>query len=292
MRVALATCAALPDLDADDLPLLHALTARGVAARPVVWDDPDVDWSREDAVVIRSTWDYATQRDHFVAWAREVAGAVPLFNGADVVAANTDKTYLRDLAAQGTPTVETRWLTRGDAVDLAAVLADAGWTAAVVKPTVSAGGRETLRIGTGDTVAGQALVDRLLAAGDAMVQRYLPGVEHDGELSIVFVGGVATHAVRKRPAAGDFRVQERFGGSWTGADATADELAVARAALTACADDVLYARVDLLPAPDGPRVVEVELVEPSLYLTAVPHAAGRLADALLARLGRPARASA
>lgn len=286
--VALATCAELPDLNPEDRPLLSALEERNVHARPVVWDDTDVDWSDFGAVVIRSTWDYASRREHFLDWAEAVGSAVPLFNDAGTVAWSTDKSYLRELEAAGVPIVPTVWLPRGASPQLPALLAAHGWADAVVKPAVSAGGHGVARVrrtaGQAELEAASATVARALEGGDVMVQPYLAAVEGCGELSLVFIDGSLTHAVRKRPAAGDFRVQERFGGSVAADRASPAEQAVAAAALSACGRDPLYARVDLLPSGDGPLVVEAELAEPGLFLTSAPATAGILADALIRRL--------
>ena len=280
MRVALATSAALPQLDADDRPLLGALLGRGVAASAVVWDDDDVDWSSYDAVVIRSTWDYSERRDHFVAWADEVGTAVPLFNGAETVRWNTHKGYLRELDAAGVPTVPTLWLARGSPPEL-----PSDWETLVVKPAVSASAHGLLR-GRADDGGVRDHAGALLEAGDVMVQPYFPAVESEGEISVVVIDGTVTHAVRKLPAAGDFRVQMRLGGVPTVTDVTPALRALAEQALGATAHgrDALYGRVDLLPTPRGPLVIELELVEPCLFLTSAPHAAGALADALVRRL--------
>jgi glutathione synthase/RimK-type ligase-like ATP-grasp enzyme len=282
MRVALATSAALPDLDADDRPLVPAFLERGVSAEPVVWDDVDVDWSTFDAVVIRSTWDYSDRRDHFVAWADEVAGAVPLFNSAETVQWNTHKGYLRELADAGVPTVPTVWLPRGGEPDV-----PADWATVVVKPAVSASAQGLLR-GQRDDPRLQAHLSTLLSESDVMVQPYLPAVEREGEVSVVTIDGAISHAVRKMPAPGAFRVQFRLGGVAKVTDVTDAMRRHTIEVLAAAphARDALYARVDLLPTDDGPVVIELELVEPCLFFTSAPHAAGELADALLARMGR------
>ncbi|HEU5109044.1 MAG TPA: hypothetical protein VFT95_10895, partial [Micromonosporaceae bacterium] len=191
-RVALVTCAELPDLDADDRLLLAPLADRGLAARAVVWDDPAVDWAAYDLVVLRDPWDYVERRDAFVAWA---AGVPRLANPADVVAWNTDKRYLGELAAAGVPVVPTAWVRPGD-----------GWRSPeagefVVKPVVGAGSRDTGRYDAGrpeDRRLAETHVARLAAAGrTAMVQPYLAAVDTHGETALVFLGGAYSHAVRK-----------------------------------------------------------------------------------------------
>jgi glutathione synthase/RimK-type ligase-like ATP-grasp enzyme len=273
-RIALATCAEFPDLFSDDEPLRAALLARGVAPVPAVWDDASVDWAAFDLVAIRSTWDYVARRDAFVAW----AAAVPrLANSARVVAWNTDKTYLRGLAGAGLPVVPTAFVQGGD---LAAILAENGWHDVVVKPAVSAGAANTLRV-TGDLAAGQALLDRI--DGTAMVQPYLDAVEGYGERSLLFAEGAFTHAVRRNPALsteGDTRYDARL---VTPTDA---ELDLARRVLREVGEPLLYARVDLVPDATGePLLMELEVTEPQLFLRFSAPAAEALADAIVARAG-------
>jgi glutathione synthase/RimK-type ligase-like ATP-grasp enzyme len=284
-RVALVTCAELPDLDGDDRLALTALAERGIDAQPAVWDDPSVAWSAFDLAVLRSTWDYPERRDEFLAWAR---GLPQLANAAGLVAWNTDKRYLRQLAGAGAPVVETR-----------ALLADgAPWRAPrsgewVVKPAVGAGSVDTGRYQAADReqrALAEAHVARLRAGGRAvLVQPYLPAVDTDGETALIFLGGRYSHAVRKgalldgpyQGVDGLYRQEEI-----SGRDATPAQLGAAEAVLRAVPGDLLYARVDLLPGAAGePLLLELELTEPSLFLGHAPGAAGRFADAIAARLG-------
>jgi glutathione synthase/RimK-type ligase-like ATP-grasp enzyme len=286
-RIALATCRALPTGDEDSGVLLAACAAAGLDAEWRVWDDPAVDWDSYDLVVIRATWDYVPRRDDFTAW----AAAVPrLANPAAVVAWSTDKTYLRELTAAGVPVVPTTWLAPGDA--LAGLDGDV-----VVKPTVSAGARDTARYGAGETDRARAHAATLLDAGrPVMVQPYLAAVDSAGETAVVHVGGAYSHAIRKgallRP--GDAAETDEL---WRPEEITPREPSAAERDLAERAlavvpggpGPLLYARVDLLPGPDGsPVVVEVELAEPSLFLSVVPGSADRLAAAIRAAVRQPA----
>lgn len=279
-RVALATCAALPQLDEDDRPLVPALRARGVEAAPAVWNDPGVDWGAFDLVVLRSTWDYPERREAFLAW----AGSLPsLLNPLDVVAWNTDKRrYLADLARSGVPIVPTRFLEPGAPIELLQ-------PPLVVKPSVSAGGRSSGRFAAEDLDAARALVQRIHAEGrTAMVQPYLPAADAAGETALVFIGGRYSHALARRvplPRGGD-RVGLYLEECLTPRAPTAAEREVAEAALAAapCCERLLYARVDLLSHGGRPVVVELELTEPSLYLSFGDGAVERLADAVTAAL--------
>lgn len=289
MEVALVTAAVARGLD-DDLPLLsRALDERGIAHGVVDWDDPSVDWAAVGLAVVRSVWDHPQRRDELLAWARAASDVTDLANPPDVLAWSGDKRYLADLARAGVPVVPTAFADPGEPMD---------WPDAdevVVKPAVSAGSIDTARHRRGDRAAADAHVARLHADGrTAMAQPYLRAVEGErGETALVFLGGGLSHCVRKGPmlvpglrvVAGLF-VEEDI----RPARPTAAELEVARAALAAVPggpDRVLYGRVDLVPGDDGgPVVLELELVEPSLFLAHERAAPGRLAEAISRRLGR------
>ena len=281
--VALATGAAWPDLDEDGALLIAALAERGVDARPVVWDDARHDWAGDDLVVLRNTWDYIVRLREFTRW----ADAVPrLMNPAAVVRWNTDKRYLRDLAAAGVPVVATTWLAPGEMFR-----APAGEY--VVKPTVSAGARDTARYGPAETGAATAQVAALHAAGrDVMVQPYLHAVDTAGETSLLLFDGAFSHAARKAailaPRAGVR--QDLVSRSYvTPTTATAEQLACAEKVLAAVPGgaSLLYARVDLVPGDDGrPVLLELEVIEPSLFLTLAGGATERFAAAIARRVRR------
>jgi len=284
--IALATYAALPTLADDDRLLVDALAQRGARAVPAVWDDATVDWRAFDAVVIRSCWDYHLRLAEFTAWLdRLQALGVVVCNPPDVLRWNADKTYLRALAASGVRVVPTAWVPRGDQRTLRHVLQSAGWDDAVVKPTISASAWQTWRTSRAAADDHEPRYRALVAHGDALVQPFVDAVVRDGEWSIVFLGGAFSHAVRKRPRDGDFRVQSEHGGS---ADAEAPPPHVLDAAARALGASPaggrsLYARVDGCMVDGAFQLMELELLEPSLFLAADPAAAGRLADALLAR---------
>jgi hypothetical protein len=272
-RIAIATAAEFPDLDEDGPALLGALAARGLVAEPAVWTDPDVDWSCYDLVVVRSTWDYHVQRDEFLSWARRVADVTRLANPAEVLAWNTDKTYLRTLHEAGLPVVPTDWLDPGDTFVVPAM------GEYVVKPAVSAGSRDTNRYLAGDhDELAVAHATELLAAGrTVMVQPYLAQVDTYGETALFFFGGVFSHAVRKgplltlamEPVKGAYKEETIEPREPAAAEREAAEQvldALERVAPAGRAE-LAYARVDLVPAADGtPTLLELELTEPSMFL--------------------------
>lgn len=285
-RIALVTCSELPELDVDDQLLLEPLRDLGVEAVAAVWDDPALDWAAFDLAVLRSSWDYPRRRDEFLAWAQTVP---KLANPAKLVEWNTDKRYLRALSSAGVPVMPTTWLEPGSPVDLPT----AGEY--VVKPAVSAGSIDTGRYRLDDPAARElaaAHVERLLdRRATVMLQPYAAAVDVAGETAMLYVDGRYSHAVGKAamldgpdPGDGglyrDEQIQTR--------QPSAAERQVAEVTLEAIPgspDDLLYARVDLVPADDGsPIVLEVELTEPSMFLAHAPGSAQRFATAIASRL--------
>ncbi len=288
MRIALATCEDLPDHEVDDEPLHQALVDRGVDLLRPAWSDRDFAWHRLDACLIRTTWDYMERRRDYLDWADRINRKTRLFNSAEVVHWNTHKGYLRDLEARGVPTLPTCWLERGEPIDLARLLRATGWQRAFLKPAIGATARETLRFDDEPAAVrrAQAHLDRLLQREDMLLQPYQESVEQQGELSLFVIDGAVTHAVRKVPTPGDYRVQDDFGAHDEPITPKPAEIALALQAVEAVRlPDLLYARTDFLRNDDGElRLIELELVEPSLFFRHAPHAAERLADALLQRI--------
>ena len=280
MRVALATSADLPGLYVDDHPLLAAMPE----AEPVVWDS-GADWAAYDLVVVRSCWDYTLRRAEFLAWARSVPRLV---NPYEVLVWNTDKTYLRDLEAAGVPIVPTTFSEppepNADFYAQTFLVREPGpRTLCVVKPTVSAGARDTWL--TDDPLT---YVEQLHRAGrTAMVQDYQAGIKTEGETSVVFLGGAYSHGARKAPLLGpDAGDPDDDDAIMTARTPTAEQIEVATRAMAVVPGECLYARVDLVPGTGGePLVLELEATEPSLFLRLAPGSAERLAAALRARAG-------
>jgi glutathione synthase/RimK-type ligase-like ATP-grasp enzyme len=284
-RIALATAAKLPTLNDDDRLLIPALAELGFTAVPAVWDAPDVCWDEfrggGGAVLVRSCWDYHYRLEEFLAWVTRLERAgVPLWNPPAVLRWNSHKGYLRDLAARGVPIVPTRWLARGRAVGLAQLLHDERWSDAVVKPAVSASAHGTWRTSFERAGADQARLDELLRAGDVMVQPFVSEVSDAGEWSILFLDGQFSHAVLKRPAGPDYRVQWEFGGTAESMVPPANLVADAEAVMAAVPGDPVYARVDGVERDGRLMLMELELIEPHLFLGWDPGAAARLAEAI------------
>jgi len=284
--VTLALATAIDSLaqDADMALLREACAAAGVATDVVAWDDPTVSWRRFDAVLLRSTWDYTTRLPDFLAWCERVAAHVPLWNPVEVVRWNTDKRYLGELAGHGLPVIESHYLAPGDDASSLPVFDDF-----VVKPTVGAGSSGARRFRTDQRAAAVDHARTLLAAGrHVLVQPYQAAIDREGETSLLFFEGRFSHAIRKAPLL-------RAGGEGLRADIGGDliqprepseaERRTAGEVLAALPFGPLaYARVDLLPSPEGPRLLELELTEPALFLARDEGAAARFAAVLAARL--------
>lgn len=298
--LALVTRSGLPAWEVDDRHLHRALAAKGVPFAQPVWDDPTVDWRGFDLVLLRTPWDYQDKLPAFLRWARRIGDETRLENPYRVVAWNTHKGYLRDLARTGVPIAETVWLGRGEHVDVGRLAAERGIREGFLKPCVGATARETFRFaadGPGIRAA-QAHVDRLLPGEDLMLQPFLRSVLERGEWSAIFVEGRITHCVRKVPVAGDYRVQDDFGARDEPYEPTVAERAAALQAMDAACraggacpgadgSPLLYGRADFLWGDDGACVLtELELVEPSLFFRHAPAAADELAAAVVARLRR------
>ncbi|WP_225821132.1 ATP-grasp domain-containing protein [Streptomyces naphthomycinicus] len=283
-RIALATYdpGAGPSKDTDLPVLVRALRDAGARAEARYWDDPEADWGGYDLVVIRSTWDYSWRAAEFAAWVERTGTLTRLANPAPVVRWNSDKRYLGELAAAGVPTVPTRYLAPGEPADLPA------GHEFVVKPTSGAGARFAARYTPAEHDTAVRQLARMHAEGfTAMVQPYMPGIDVRGERALQFFGGRLLHASWKgavltpgTPYDAD-KVAHPGLERWQPTDA---ELAVAEKALTAVPDGsaLLYARVDLVDGDDGePRLMELELVEPNLFLWLHPDSLPRVTEAIL-----------
>ena len=278
--VALVTCAAHPELSADDRLLLPALSAVGYEPVARRWDEPDEPWARHAAVVVRSCWDYHHRAAEFHLWLDrlEETGA-RVFNPVPILRWNADKRYLRDLAAAGIEVVPTAWVEEREESSLATLAGARGWRRVVVKPSVSATAFQTWRTGSQVTDDDEQRFRRLTGERPALVQPYLPEIE-SGELSLVFLGGQYSHAVLKRPRPGDFRVQTDFGGTVEPVRADPHVVDTAARVLRAAPGETLYARVDLCLVAGRVQLMELELLEPALFFASEPAAAARFAEAL------------
>jgi glutathione synthase/RimK-type ligase-like ATP-grasp enzyme len=279
-RIALATSTEYAELHPDERPLLDALRAAGLDPVVEVWTDPSVDWSAYDAVLLRTVWDYFWLYAEFTEWLAQLDKAgVPVLNSTDQVRWNSDKQYLLELRERGVAIVPSQ-VAAGAC--LREVVAGLTGQQIVVKPTVGGNALHTVRGVAGSPELEQALND--LPDVVYLVQPFVPEIQSDGEWSLLFFNGEFSHAVIKRPATGDYRVQESYGGQTTPTDPPAAVLEGAQAALAASGPTPTYARVDGVVVNDRFLLMEIELIEPYLFLPQSPDAAAKLATAVAARI--------
>jgi glutathione synthase/RimK-type ligase-like ATP-grasp enzyme len=284
-RVAFTTCAAIPLLDEDDHLAIAPLRERGVEVVPWIWDAPEAPRDL-DAVVHRSCWDYHTKPAAFLSWLDALAASgLPSWNPAPLLRWNVDKRYLRDLAARGARIPETVWIEKGERVDLAALLRAHELDEVVIKPQISLSAFGTFRASRASAAAAQPQLDALVAERGMMVQAFLPAIVDRGELSLVFLGGQHSHTVRKTPRAGDFRVQNDHGGTRKLEEPTPSLIAAAAQVIEAAAAPLLYARVDFVETSEGLVLMELEAIDPALFLAFSPGAPERFADSIARALG-------
>lgn len=285
LRIALATCSELPELDPDDQPLVQHFAEAGIEATPVIWSDDNVEWSRFDRVIVRNTWDYTEHHAQFLQWVASQSGRIR--NSPDTITWNSVKTYVSDLARANIPVIETQFIRSREQ----------GWLIPqsddfVVKPTVSAGSKNTIRLATEDPasrVHAEELIAEIVDSGKiAMIQPYLDLVDSQGETALLYIGGQYSHAIRKGPLLRRNQEVEHVHGLYLQEEISPRE---PRSDQRSLADQVvnfvterwgspLYARIDLLDDPSGePRVLEVELVEPSMFFATAPQSYVRFVTA-------------
>jgi glutathione synthase/RimK-type ligase-like ATP-grasp enzyme len=281
VEVAFVTCRQLPDIHDDDGLAADVLRDRGIPVVSAVWDEPAADWRRYRCAVIRSTWDYHHHQDRYAAWLRRCADdGVRLWNPPATVLANMNKRYLSDLEQRGVDVVPTEYLDVGHGQSLRGLLERRGWDRAVVKPAVSASAYRTWRTTTATADRDQAAFEEDSARHEVLVQPHVDEIATRGEWSLVFFAGQYSHATIKRPAAGDFRVQEELGGHSAPAEPPDHVIESARHILSLSPSPLLYARVDGIERGQRFMLMELEINEPYLFLGSSPGAAVRFANAI------------
>lgn len=281
-RIALANSADHAELHAHDLPLAAALQTAGLEPVAEVWTDPSVDWSSYDAVLLRSVWDYHLRYLEFTEWLGQLDKAgVPVINDSELIRWNADKRYLLELRERGVAIVPSQ-VAAGAC--LREVVAGLDGQEIVIKPTVSATAHHTVRGTAGSAELSRAMDD--LPDDVYLVQPFQPEIQTEGEWSLIFLDGEYSHAVLKRPAAGDYRVQDDFGGSAELLPPPATVMEGSAAALAAANTrrSPVYARVDGIVSNGRYLLMELELIEPYLFLPQAPDAVTHFATAVASRL--------
>ena len=284
-RICFVTCRTWPEISESDRLVQQALEARGATVEARAWNSPEADWDGFDAIVLRSNWDYHFNPDAFLGWLDrlERAGA-RIWNPPALVRWNLTKAYLLELARAGVPTVATVILADATRAGLEAVMAARGWSRVVMKPVISASAHDTRLVSGATMDEAVAALESGTIRRPVLVQPFVEEIQTRGEWSLVFIDGELTHAVLKRPAPDEFRVQPRLGGTVETPPPPDGVRAVARAALAALPVPPLYARIDGVETTAGFLIMEVEVNEPGLFFPYAPAAADRFAEALLRRL--------
>jgi len=269
----------LDGLYSDDQLARDSLSACGWQVDNVPWTTSNVRWSNYEVVVIRSTWDYQNDPDRFLRVLGEIdASLARLENSLEIVRWNIRKTYLKDIEQDGVPIVKTRWLTGLDPVHVQELRKDLGCEELVVKPVISANADDTIQIGTDPAVLQRAV--ETFRNRELIVQPFVDTIQTLGEYSLFYFGGMYSHCVLKTPMAGDFRVQEEHGGIVKSVTPDDDVLEAGRRTYEAIPSAVLYARIDLVRIDNRVAVMEVELIEPSLYFAYHPASSTNFAEAV------------
>lgn len=286
MKLGILTYDKAQDLLPADRALIPLLKKYGVIASPVVWNDPGVEWQTFDSLLFRSTWDYYLHKEKFEQWLTLIDQlGIPTINPLKTVQWNMHKFYLQDLQHKGINLIPTVFVSKEDHNHIHGSIPD-NWNKVVIKPAVSAGSHETIISDKEDLI--DKSISQILAAkpNDWLVQQFMPEIIEYGELSFIFFDRVFSHAVRKIPAKGDFRVQIQFGGIYESFTPGAEQLTAAEKVIDAISGTLTYARVDGVWRDDLFYLMEVELIEPDLYLQFVPDAPDLFAKSIISVLSQ------
>lgn len=262
-RIGLLTYNELPELTESDKKLIPLLAKKGIIALPVIWEQADPDMF--DALIFRSTWDYFTKSEKFFEWIRVLKSKnVLTFNSLEIVRWNAYKFYLKELNEAGFPIIPSVFIAKGDTTDLIDLIQ--GWEKAVIKPAISAGSYLTTLFEKNQVQTIATTYEKIRKSHDLIIQKFIPDIITKGEISLVYFDKKYSHAVIKTPKEGDFRIQVQFGGTYTMFMPDDGVLAVCSEILSYIKQDLLYARVDGVLIDGSFHLMEVELIEPDLYL--------------------------
>lgn len=280
--IAFATCGDLGGLTADDQSAADLLGQKNVLVEPVSWDDPAIHWQDYEAVILRSTWNYHRQLPQFLQWLAHLDDAnVRVWNPPDIVRSNVSKKYLIDLHNAGIPIVPTVWISSDEKPDLKDVLKKQQWSRVIIKPDVSASAYRTITATVLTASDDQQRLDEILKTSGALIQKFRNEIIETGEWSLIFIERAFSHAVLKHPRTGDFRVQEELGGIIHTEIPSESLIHQAQKILDQIHGPLLYARVDGIVAGHEFLLMELELIEPSLFMRFSPGAAERFANSII-----------
>jgi glutathione synthase/RimK-type ligase-like ATP-grasp enzyme len=281
-QIAFVTCSTKPDFASDDLHAVQLLQKSGVRVQAVPWDNDFSNWKSFDKVILRSCWNYHLHPEKFLTWLRKLEDEkVNLFNPVKTVRWNLHKNYLQDLAQQKVRIPQTVWLKKGASADLSDLIKQHEWNKAVIKPAVSATAHNTFLASAEQAKDYQLKFNALLQEDDFLVQCFLPEVQSEGEWSLIFFNKEFSHAILKKPKEKDFRVQNDFGGSVHCEKVPHFALKQAEKILKLVNEPLLYTRLDGIISNNEFVLMELELIEPVLFLEHHPTAAAAFVSAIL-----------
>jgi glutathione synthase/RimK-type ligase-like ATP-grasp enzyme len=284
-KIAFATYSKFPDLTEDDRTVIEHLQHHQIQVLPLIWDSDNQHIDDFESIIVRSCWDYHLKPLEFLKWIRRIEEQkIPLWNPGPVIRWNTDKIYLKQLSEKGVAIPPTVWLEQGSQPDLFVILEEQGWERAVIKPSISATAYQTWITSPASARSHQILLEKMLETSGAMVQKFIGEIQTRGEWSFLFFRKEYSHSVLKRARHGDFRVQNDFGGYLEHALAPRSLIEQAQQIVDFVKEELLFARVDGLIIDENFHLMELELIEPLLFLRQDPAAPQRLADAIAASL--------
>ena len=269
----------------EDAFVVNALKAEGLNAIRLAWDDANFDWNSTKCIIFRTTWDYFDRFSEFSVWLTKVSKQTTLINSEAIIRWNIDKHYLQDLQKNNVHITETHFIEKGMQTTLKQLHRSLQWNETVLKPCVSGAARHTYKLNAENLDAHETIFQELTSEEAMMLQPFQYNIIEKGEISLMVFNGQFTHAVLKKAKAGDFRVQDDFGGSVHDYQPTAQEIAFAENTVRACKELPLYARVDIFEDNNGHIALsELELIEPELWFRKHPEASTILAKAVKSRI--------
>ncbi|WP_046757582.1 ATP-grasp domain-containing protein [Kordia jejudonensis] len=265
----------------EDQLVKEALEKEGLSVLKLAWDDPNFDWNTTKYALFRTTWDYFDRFPEFANWLKIVEQKTILLNSAKTIHWNIDKHYLQDIAKAGVKIVPTHFMEKGDTRTLAELHQELGWKQTVLKPCISGAARHTYKLNLQTLEKHETLYQKLIAEESMMLQPFMEQIITKGEISLIVINGSYTHAILKKAKAGDFRVQDDFGGSVHEYNPSQAEIDFAENAVKACIEAPIYARVDIIWDNDDKLAIsELELIEPELWFRHNNDAATQLAKGI------------
>ena len=266
--------------------LKSAFEAQGLKVDITYWDNPSYEWQQTKSVLFRTVWDYFERFDVFWEWLEQVKTKTRLINSYELIKWNIDKHYLRDLKNNGIQVVPTYFADRGNNISLQEIANLNDWKHIVIKPAISASAFNTYKITNDEIGQKEQLFHELLQSHDMLVQPFFPTISELGEASLMVFGGEFTHAILKKAKAGDFRVQDDFGGTVHDYNPIQEEIKFAEKVFQSCTSLPIYGRVDIVwDSNKEIYLSELEIIEPELWIRNRPESALNIAKTVKKLLG-------